>query len=154
VRSRAAAGKNDEHPGFKVLEGKLERPELEELMRFAVLEQDFLTLDAETVKTAIRRVYESDGAVVDNTDTTTTAFMVQTADKKNQLSWPRLDKSAWDFPEVNSLRQLRALQFKLAHVYYVLLAGGPERVGAVVDNLDSLLLPYYLKNPQVPFLTV
>lgn len=153
ARCRTEAGKNDELPGFKVLQGKLARPDLEELMRFAVLEQDFLTIDAATVKTAIRRVYESDGAVVDTTDTTTTAFMVQTADKKNQVSWPRLDKSAWDFPEVSSLRQLRALEFKLAHVYYVLLAGGPERVGAVVENLDSLLLPYYLKNPDVPFLT-
>ena len=26
-------------------------------------------------------------------------------------------------------------------------------MGAVVEELDSLLLPYYLKNPQAPYLT-
>lgn len=152
VRARANAART-EHPDFKILQGKLSRTELEQLMRFVVFEQELLTVDADAVKTSICRLYESDGAVRDTMDTTTTTFMVQTADKTHQISWPRLDKSIWDFPKVSSLRQLRALDIKLAHIYYVMLAGGPERVGAVVDKLDSLLLPYYLKNPQAPYLT-
>jgi hypothetical protein len=152
VRAREDAA-NTERPEINVLEGKLTRAELEELMRFVVLEQELLTLDADAVKTAIEKIYENSGPVLDNTDATTTVFMVQTSDKKHQISWPRLDKSAWDFPKVSSLRQLRALDFRLAHIYCVLLAGGPERVEAVVEKLDSQLLPYYLKNPRAPYLT-
>jgi RNA polymerase sigma factor (sigma-70 family) len=152
VRAHKEADKGD-LPEFEVLEGKLSKLELEELMRFVVLDQDLMTVNADALKSAIERTYQCNGTVVDTKDSTTTTFMVQTADKKHEVSWPRLDKSIWEFPDLSSLRQLRAMETKLAHLYYVLLAGGPERVGAAVEKLDSLLLPFYLKEPRAPYLT-
>ena len=84
VRSRGDAAKT-ELPGFNVLEGKLSRAELEELMRFVVFEQEFLTIDADAVKSAIGRVYHSDGRF-STVRIRRRAFMVQTADK-NTISW-------------------------------------------------------------------
>jgi hypothetical protein len=153
VRSRARAANEGQVPKMKVLQGKLTAQELEELMRFAVQEQELLTFDPVAVKAAIREEYQSDGTVPDNSDATTTEFLVQTADRQHQVIWPRLDRSIWDFPKVQSLRRLRGLEVRLAHVYYVLVAGGPERVAELVAKMERLMLLYYLGHPNSPRLT-
>lgn len=153
LHGRKDKAKESKVPEPKILQGKLSRLELDELMRFAVIDQEFMTLDAATVKAAISNEYQRDGTVHDDTDATTTVFMVQTAYSKREVSWTQLARSAWDFPKVRPLQQLRGMEQRLAHLYYVLLAGGSERVNSVVDEMDSLLLTYYLNHPEIPRLT-
>jgi len=156
AQSHAAAQGPDrerESPKVKVLEGKLTASELEELLRFAIEDQDFFACDRAAVMDEIRDKYHSDGIVLDNTDATTIDFRIQTADRNHEVRWSRLAKASWDFPEVQRLRHLRGVEMRLTHVFYVLLAGGPERVEAVVAKMDQLLKSYYLGHPTVPRLT-
>src|SRR5262249_16484359 len=48
------------------------------------------------------------------------------------------------------LLQLYALDQRLSQVYYVLLAGGPERVEAVAAKMNELVQPYYCLYPNAP----
>src|SRR5262249_34485005 len=103
VKNRVIAEDPDVEPEpltTKVLEGKLSAKELQELLRFALHEQECFDFDEAAVTAAIRDRYKSDGSVRDSTDSTTTAFRVQTAEKSHEVSWTRLTKAAWDFPEV------------------------------------------------------
>jgi RNA polymerase sigma factor (sigma-70 family) len=150
VRDYASQEKDRKAPRIRLLEGRIPRAELEELVRFAVQEQEFFTLDAVSIKAEIGEEYQSDWAVHDAKDETTTTFTVQTADKKHTVAWSKLIRSIWDFPGIQPLRQLQGLDQKLTHVYYVLLAGGPQRVDAVAEALDSLLQPFYAKHPLAP----
>jgi hypothetical protein len=153
VRGQVPADKEHQAPKRKMLQGKLSAAELAELVRFVAQEQEFLAFDPNAVKVEIQDRYQSDAAVRDDTDATTTDFLIQLADCTHQVRWSRLDRSMWNFPEVQRLRQLRSVEFRLAHLHYVLLAGGPECVEAVAAKLDRLVEPYYLKNPNVPRLT-
>ena len=51
------------------------------------------------------------------------------------------------------LLQLHAVDQRLAQVFYVLLAGGPERVEAAVAKTNALLESFYRRCPDVPPLT-
>ena len=153
ARTYAGQEKDRNAPRITVLEGRIPISELEELIRFAVQEQEFFTFDAASIKAAIGEEYQSDWVVHDAKDETTTAFTVQTADKKHTVCWSKLIRSIWDFPEIQPLRQLHGLDQKLANVYCILLAGGPERVDAVAEALDSLLRPFYATHPLAPRLS-
>jgi hypothetical protein len=140
-------------PKGQVLEGRLSARELEEVLRFTLHDQEFFQFDPVAVKAAIREKYQSDGNVKDSTDATTTVFHIQTADRRHEVRWSRLTKAAWDFPKVERLLQLFAVDQRLSQVFYVLLAGGPERIEAVVTTMNGLLGRYYSSNPAVPRLT-
>jgi hypothetical protein len=144
------AGPDPEPPKSKVLEGRLSARELEDLLRFTLHEQEFFDFDPAAVKAAIRDKYQSDGEVTDPTDATTTGFRVRTADQEHEVRWTRLAKSTWDFPDVGRLLQLSAVDKRLSQVYYALLAGGPERVEAVVEKMNELALPNYRLYPGAP----
>jgi hypothetical protein len=137
----------------QVFEGSLSAAELQDLVRFALHEEEFFEFEPDAVKAAIRDQYQSDGSVVDSTDATTTTFRVQTADRGHEVTWFRHTKAAWDFPRVERLLQLYALDRRLQQVFYVLVAGGPERVEAVVEKMEGLVLPYYRLYPDAPRLT-
>jgi hypothetical protein len=153
-RARAdGAGGDLEPPKSKVLEGRLSARELEDLLRFTLHEQEFFDFDPAAVKAAIRDKYQSYGDVTDPTDATTTAFHIRTAEQEHEVRWTRLAKATWDFPDVERLLQLSAVDKRLSQVYYVLLAGGPERVEAVVEKMNELALPNYRLYPDAPRLT-
>jgi RNA polymerase sigma factor (sigma-70 family) len=138
---------------IKVLEGRLSRRELEEILRFALHEQEFFDFDQAAVQAAIRDTYHCEGSVRDGNDATTTSFRIQTADRNHEVTWSRLDKAAWEFPKIERLLQLHAVDRRLSRVYYVLLAGGPERVEEVVAKVNQLVLPFYRRYPDLPRLT-
>jgi hypothetical protein len=140
-------------PKGQVIEGRLSARELEEVLRFALHDQEFFDFDQAAVKDAIRDIYQSDGNVRDSTDATTTAFRIQTADRTHEVRWSRLGKAAWDFPKVERLLQLHAMDQRLSQVFYVLLAGGPERVEEVVAKMNELVQFYYRRYPDLPQLT-
>jgi hypothetical protein len=161
---------------LKVLEGKLSGQELHELLRFAIRDQAFFDFDAAAVKATIANNY-SVGDPADLTGETTTCFRVQTRDRSHDVKWPGLAKAAFrlgcatgdapqppvnspgpaqavlHFPEVDRLRQLYALDRRLSQVFQVLLAGGQERVEAVVSQMNELALPHYRLYPGAPRLT-
>jgi RNA polymerase sigma factor (sigma-70 family) len=137
----------------RIIEGSLPAAELHGLLRFALQEQEFFAFDADKVKATIHERYLRDAEVADPNDNTITTLCVQTASRKHEVRWFRLDKAAWDFPKVERLLQLHALDQRLSQVFYVLLAGGPERVDAVVGKMNELAEPYYRLYPQVPPLT-
>jgi RNA polymerase sigma factor (sigma-70 family) len=144
-------------PQKKAIQGKISARELEDLLRFAVRDQEFFDFDEAAVRAAIRERYQSDGGVEDDSDATTTRFRVRTAGGSHEVSWTRLAKSAFDFPEVGRLLQLNALDRRLSHVFYrqqlLLLAGGPERVEEVVGQMNELARPSYRLYPGAPRLT-
>jgi hypothetical protein len=161
ARERVGAapdGGGRHRPKVNVLEGKLAAAELQDLLRFALHEQEFFAFDQAAVraevKAAVKKRYHTDGTVRDNNDDSTTALRIQTADRNHEVKWPRLDKSIWDCPGVQRLRQLRAVEVRVAQRFYVLLAGGPQRVEAVAEQMDQLVRPYYLLYPHVGPLTV
>jgi hypothetical protein len=145
--------RNREPSKTKVITGRLSPQELEELLRFALHDQEFFDFDQAAVKAAIQDRYRSDGNVADSTDATTTCFRIQTADRKHEVKWTRLAKAAWDFPNVERLLQLHALDMRLQQVFYVLLAGGPDRVEAAVQKVNELAQPFYSRYPEIPQLT-
>jgi hypothetical protein len=156
AEGRAGAGGADPDPGppkSKALEGRLSARELEDLLRFALHEQEFFAFDPAAVKAAIRDKYPSDGTVSDPTDATTTVVRIRTADQNHEVRWARLGKTVWDFPEVERLLQLSAVVRRLSQVYYVLVAGGPEHVESVVEKMNELALPHYRLYPDAPRLT-
>jgi RNA polymerase sigma factor (sigma-70 family) len=138
---------------MNVLEGRLSAPEVEGLLRFALHEQEFFDFDPAAVTAEIHDRYQSDGRVEDHNDSTTTGFRIQTADRDHQVRWYRLDKTAWDFPKVERLLQLYALERRLSHVYYVLVTGGQARVDAAVEKANELAMPFYHLYPDAPLLT-
>jgi RNA polymerase sigma factor (sigma-70 family) len=140
-------------PAIRVIEGRISAAELQGLLGFAIHEQEFLDFDCEEVKADIRDKYRSDGNVFDSNDATTTSFRIQTADNSHEASWFRLTKAAWDFPKVERLLQLFALDQRLSRLYYVFLAGGPERIDAVVPKMNELVRDFYRLYPEVPQLT-
>jgi hypothetical protein len=138
---------------LKVVEGRISTDELQELLRFALREQEFFDFDSGEVRAAIGDQYPCDGNVFDSNDATTTSFRIQTADGNHEVTWAQLDKAVFDFPEVERLLQLHALDQRLSQVFYVVLAGGQERVNEVVAKVNELAAPYYRRNPDVPPLT-
>jgi RNA polymerase sigma factor (sigma-70 family) len=156
ARGRSAAagpGQPAEPQKNKVLRGRLSVRQLEELLRFALDEQEFFDFDPDAVKAALRDKYQFDGDVLDGTDATTTEFRVRTAERSHEVRWPRLAKTAWDFPGVERLLQLYALDVRLQQVFYVLLAGGQQRVEAVAEKMNELAGPCYRLYPDAPRLT-
>src|SRR5262249_6336249 len=150
AKNRAGLENSDrEPPKIKVLTGKLSPRELEDLLRFALHDQEFFDFDPVTVKEAIRDQYQSDANVVDATDATNTHFRIQTENRTHDVSWPRLSKTAWDFPSVERLLQLYALDHRLQQVFYVFLAGGPERVEQAVQKANELAQPLYFSYPEL-----
>ena len=142
-----------ERPKMNVLEGRLSVPEVEGLLRFALHEQEFFDFDPDAVTAEIHDRYQSDGRVEDRNDSTTTGFRIQTADRDHEVRWYRLDKTAWDFPKVERLLQLYALERRLSQVYYVLVSGGQARVDAAVEKANELAMPFYHLYPDAPLLT-
>jgi RNA polymerase sigma factor (sigma-70 family) len=134
----------------QVLDGSLSAAELQEVLQFALHDQEFFEFDPAAVKAAIRDKYQSDGNVSDSTDDTTTGLRIRTADRDHEVRWSRLSKAAWDFPQVERLLQLHAVDQRLSQVFYVLLAGGPERVETVVAKTNGLVRFGY---PSAPWLT-
>src|SRR5262249_51806873 len=156
AQGRANAGDFAPNPGSqisKILDGRLSACELEELLRFALHDQEFFEFDQAAVKAAIRDKYQSDGNVSDSNDATTTGIHIPPADRRHDVRWPRSLKAAWDFPKVERLHQLYAVDRRLSQVFYVLLAGGPERVEAVVAKMNELIEYYYRHYPDAPVLT-
>jgi RNA polymerase sigma factor (sigma-70 family) len=137
-----------------LLSGRLSATELDDLLRFAVRDQEFFDFDAPAVQEAIRQKYHpDDDDPPDPHDATTTRFHVHTADGIKEVEWLRLGRAAWTFPEVRRLLQLYALDRRLQQVFYVLLAGGPERVKAVAAKMNWFAQPYYDYYVNAPRLT-
>jgi hypothetical protein len=148
VRTLRAGARKSE-----VLRGRLRPAELEGLLRFALNDQEFMDFDPDTVKAAIWERYRKGANVEDPMDDTTTAYWIRTADASHEVTWSRVSKSAWDFPDVRSLLQLYALDQRLQQVVYVLIAGGPERVETILEKANELAQPYYRQYPALPRLT-
>jgi hypothetical protein len=127
--------------------------ELQELLKFALQEQEFFHFDPGAVKAAIRDQYKSDGSVSDPNDATTTGFRIQTADNNHEARWFRLTKAAWDFPKVERLLQLYALDQRISRLFYVFLAGGPARIDAIVPKMNELVRDFYSLYPDIQPLT-
>jgi hypothetical protein len=136
-----------------VINGRLSAQKLEALLQFALRDQEFFDFDPAEVQAAIRDEYQSDGSVRDSTDATTTRYRIRTADRVHEVSWYRLNKSAWDFPKVKRLAQLHAVDARLGHVFAILMAGDLERLAAVVSKMDELVLPFQERYPGLPRLT-
>ena len=98
--------------------------------------------------------HQSDGTVRDPNDDTLTRLRLQTAVKDHEVEWPRLTYSAFKFAEVKSLAKLHAVDMKVRHLFAVELAGGADRIAAVVKRTNELAESFYELYPNLPRLTV
>jgi len=112
-------------------------------MRFALHDQEFFDFDATAVKAAIREKYPSQVSTAVSKDPTTSVFRIQTAERRHEVTWSGLTKAVGDFPKVERLLQLWAINRRISHLHHILLAGGRERVEAVVAKMNELDLPHY-----------
>src|SRR5262249_47449508 len=146
-------------PGGQVLEGDLPAPELLDLLRFALHDQEFFDFDPDEIKAALRRAeaptplharYQADGKLGSPADAPTTRIRIRTADRDHEVRWDELGNALYLFPGVERLEQLAAVDRQLRHLLAVQLAGGPERVEDVVDQMQDLVRPLYQLYPGVP----
>ena len=137
----------------EVFEKHLSPAELNDLMRFALHEQEFFEFRPDEVKTSLRQRYHSDGSVYDPGDATHTHLFLRTAAQEHAVEWTRLTLSALRFKEVSSLAKLHALDMRLRHLFAVERAGGKDRVAALVQRTNELAEGFYKRHPHVPRLT-
>jgi hypothetical protein len=149
AKEREAAG-HREPEKTRVIESKLSSRELDELLRFAIHDQDFFQFDPAEVQAALRDEYQSDGSLHDPTDATTTSLRIQTADREHEVTWSRLTYSAFKFAKVKRLTQLYAVDMRLRHTFNVTKAGGTQGVEAIVKQANQLLHPTYARYPHLP----
>jgi hypothetical protein len=80
-------------------------------------------------------------------------FRIQTAEQSHEVRWSGLTKAIGDFPKVERLLQLWAINRRISNLHNILLAGGRQRVEAIVAKMNELDLPHYESYPDVPLLT-
>ncbi len=118
---------------IQVVEGKLTAAELQELLRFAVIGQEWFDIDPAEVTAE----YQSAKSASYGADALTTVLHIHTADRSHEVSWPLFSFHPQRVPAVKRLAQVHAVDLRLRNVFYVLLAGGPERVEEIVKLVNK-----------------
>jgi RNA polymerase sigma factor (sigma-70 family) len=134
----------------RIVEGKLSPQELQELLRFIVLEQDFFQFDPEEVRTALARAEPSQSRLrrFDHSDVTTTTIRVQTANLQHEVQWPRLYDASWKHPTMKPISQLYAVDMRLRQEVNIVLAGGLDFVEEIVGRVNAQTRQFFSNAPQ------
>ena len=126
-----ADGKTTVGPRFsqgKTIESCLTPEQIQQLLLFAIDENDFFALDAKAVEEEVNTLLEERRATSKKgdliavplgppyIDAGTTIILIATDSKQHEVRSQGLFFAAQDFPEIEALQQLRAIELKLLGV--------------------------------------
>jgi hypothetical protein len=122
--------------GGRAIEGRISQAELQELLRFALDENDFFAFDPERVAREIEaagreRARSTPGEALavpagpPYPDAGTTTILTAADGRRHEVSYPRLFAAAKEHPESRPLAQLRAIELRLLdHAQEIAAAAG------------------------------
>ena len=123
-----AGGKTIVGPRFsqgKIVEGRLTSQQIQQLLSFAIDDNDFFGFDARAVEEVVNKVLEErransqEGDVIavplgpPYIDVGTTIILIAADGKQHEVKYQGLFFAAQDFPEIEALQKLRAIELKL-----------------------------------------
>lgn len=112
----------------KILESRLTPEQIQQLLSFAIDDNDFFGFDARVVEEAVnaaveqRRATSQEGDAIavplgpPYIDAGTTIILIAADGKQHEVRYQGLFFAAQDFPEIEALQQLRAIELKLLSV--------------------------------------
>src|SRR5262249_18448401 len=106
------AGAGTERRGSKVLEWKLSTRELQDLVQFAVFDEEFFTIDNEEV--AAEYTFLGKYARAASPET---VLCIQTAERRHEVRWPCFGSDPSQTPPVKRLEQPYALALRIRHSF-------------------------------------
>ena len=104
-------------------EAVLSHAEIQDLLRFAITEQDFFAFDSNSVRQAIEAEFRNAGRRVYIADAADTVVHIKTADREFEASYNALATWAQRYPNIKALVQLRAIELRLTKLIDQLRAG-------------------------------
>jgi RNA polymerase sigma factor (sigma-70 family) len=133
------------------LEMKLSRSELEDLLRFAVRQNEILACDTDKLDEAIRAEAARRGFPAGFRDAPTTTFRIRADGRDHEVHCAALSESlARQFADVPEVGRLRNLQQRLERLVTLMHAGGKEGVATSVKAANDQLRRQF---PEAPPLT-
>ena len=117
--------------------GQLDEQEVQELLRFMIGKQKFFDYDMEKVKAAMKKA-ESDRNIPQIADAPVQVFEVNIADREHRVSHYALGM-ATEYPEIESLQQLLAIQKRLRGVMNQTRVGGRKGVERLLATANREL---------------
>lgn len=124
--------------------------EIQDLLRFAIMDQDFFAFSAFDVRQAIEVESAKTGAVSGIIDSSTTVLRIKTADRDQEGSYYALSLWAQRFPSIIALGQLRSIELRLTRLVEELRAGGKPEIAAAMNLANAHLKQQY---PNLPAFT-
>lgn len=134
------------HPDLQAsvtYERQLNEQTVQELMQYAVHDQQALTIHAQATWKQLKQEYQFEGDQRTPNDTWLTLLKVQTAANERELGWYQLSSSEAWFHEVPAVRQMAALQRRLRNLVLVMEAGGEAAVNRIGQQLTQELRVTY-----------
>jgi hypothetical protein len=125
--------------------------QLQELLRFAVIDQRFFEFDADAVQRAVRAEQQRAGGTFNIFDGGTTVIRVRTGDKEHEVSYYALTYYARIYPAVPDLGRLVAIETKLQGIADSLGRGVRERVNMALDQANQAIKE---QRPELPALVL
>jgi hypothetical protein len=94
----------------------LSSAEIQELLHFAITEQDFFAFNAFDVRQAIETEFKKAGVGVGVSDVPDTIVQIRTANQEHEASFNALSFWAQRYPSIKALIQLRAIELGLTQL--------------------------------------
>jgi hypothetical protein len=94
-------------------EAVLSPAEIQELLRFAITEQDFFAFDPLSVRQAIEAEFKKAGGGVTINDVPDTVVHIRTANQEHEARYNALGQWVQWYPNIKPLVQLRAIELRL-----------------------------------------
>jgi hypothetical protein len=113
-------------------EAVLSPSEVQDLLRFAITEQDFFAFKALDVRRKIEAEFAKTGIGEGIADASDTVIRIKTANQEFEASYNALNFWSARFPDIKSLGQLRAIEIKLTSIVEELRAGGRSEIEAAL----------------------
>ena len=125
----------DEHSKIgPEIEAKISAEELQELLRFAIVEQHFFEFDSETAQRELAAEEAKTGLHMCVADGVTTMIHIRTAERDHKGKFYALYDYVTAFPTLKPLLNLYAIQDRLLRLFHEINAGGKERATVTLAN--------------------
>ncbi|MBY0524295.1 MAG: sigma-70 family RNA polymerase sigma factor [Gemmataceae bacterium] len=148
IRADGTAVFGNPHGDSRRLEMKLTSAELQDLLRFAVRDNDFFRCDSDKIAAALKSEAARKGRPINFRDAPTTTLRIQANGREHEVRCQALTEGlARQFPEVKEVGQLRAIQHRLERLVTLIQAGGPEGVALAVAAANQQLATQF---PDAP----
>jgi RNA polymerase sigma factor (sigma-70 family) len=150
IRADGTAIYGNPHGDSRRIEMKLSRAELEDLVRFAVRQNEILACDSDKLEEAIRAEAAKKGYPAGFRDAPTTTFHIRADGKDHEVRCQALGEGlARQFPDVPEIARLRNLQQRLDRLVTVMHAGGNDGVAAAVKSANEQLRRQFPEAPPL-----